>query len=96
MGTWSRRDREPDKKDERAFKAFLQDKYERKRWYRDPSEVRREKEAGSTETSTSDGSTTSNKPVTLLVQPPSKVWWKVTQTVTFIRVWIGKILKKKT
>ena len=43
MGTWNpTRDREPDKKDEQAFKQFLISKYERKNWYKSPAEVVKE------------------------------------------------------
>ena len=45
MGRWNpRQDKEPSKKEEVAFKEFLIAKYERKQWYRSPSEVRRENE----------------------------------------------------
>lgn len=46
MGTWNpTRDREPDKKDEQAFKQFLITKYERRNWYKSPAEVAREEPA---------------------------------------------------
>ena len=45
LGNWnSSKDREPDKKEEQAFKEFLITKYERRQWYKSPSEVRREEE----------------------------------------------------
>lgn len=54
MGRWDpRRDREPSKKDEQAFREFLRDKYERKKWYRDPSEVKRDLASKSPEAATS-------------------------------------------
>lgn len=54
MGRWDpRRDREPSKKDEQAFREFLRDKYERKKWYRDPSEVKRDLALKSPEAATS-------------------------------------------
>jgi len=46
LGNWNpSRDREPDKKEEQAFKEFLVTKYERRQYYKSPSEVRREQEA---------------------------------------------------
>jgi len=43
LGKWnSKRDREPDKADESAFKNFLIAKYERKSWYVDPKEALKE------------------------------------------------------
>ena len=39
-----RRDKEPDKKDEIAFKDFLVSKYERRVWYVNPSEVRKKED----------------------------------------------------
>lgn len=43
LGKWNpKRDREPDKKDEVAFKEFLIAKYERKSWYCSPAEVKKE------------------------------------------------------
>ena len=46
MGTWNpSRDREPDKKEEQAFKQFLISKYERKQWYKSPAEVKMEESA---------------------------------------------------
>ena len=43
MGRWNpRRDRDPDKKDEVAFKEFLISKYERKHWYVSPAELKKE------------------------------------------------------
>lgn len=43
LGKWNpKRDREPDKKDEVAFKEFLIAKYERKNWYCSPAEVKKE------------------------------------------------------
>ncbi len=50
-------------KDEQQFKEFLRDKYERKKWYREPSEVRKSK---------SPDPAPSPK-TTPLVTPPSKV-----------------------
>ncbi len=41
MGNWNpAKDREPDKKQEMAFKQFLMSKYERKQWYKSPAEVK--------------------------------------------------------
>ena len=46
MGMWnSARDREPDKKEEQAFKQFLISKYERKQWYKSLAEVKMEESA---------------------------------------------------
>lgn len=48
MGSWNpSRDREPDKKDEQAFKQFLITKYERRNWYKSPTEVAKEEPAPS-------------------------------------------------
>ena len=45
LGTWNpSKDREPDKKEEQAFKEFLITKYERRQWYKSPGEVKREEE----------------------------------------------------
>lgn len=45
MGNWNHsRDREPDKKEEHAFKEFLISKYERKQWYKSPADVKKEEE----------------------------------------------------
>ena len=45
MGKWdTKKDREPDKKNEVAFKEYLIAKYERKSWYRSPAEIKREAE----------------------------------------------------
>ena len=44
-GKWdSKKDREPDKKNEVAFKEYLISKYERKTWYRSPAEVKKEEQ----------------------------------------------------
>ena len=65
MGNWdSRRDREPDKKDEQAFKEYLRDKYERKKWYKDPNEVKKEIASKNTDT------TLTSKPATIPTLPP--------------------------
>ncbi len=46
LGNWNpSKDREPDKKDEQAFKEFLCTKYERRQWYKSLAEVRREEES---------------------------------------------------
>lgn len=51
LGGWNpTRDREPSKKDEQAFKQFLITKYERKNWYRSPSEVAKETPSPTPET----------------------------------------------
>lgn len=45
LGKWnSKRDREPDKSDEAAFKGYLVSKYERRSWYVDPKEAVKEEE----------------------------------------------------
>ena len=45
MAKWDpKKDREPDKKNEVAFKEYLIAKYERKSWYKSPSEVKREEQ----------------------------------------------------
>ena len=45
MGRWNtRQDKEPSKKDEVAYKEFLIAKYERKQWYRNHADVRKERE----------------------------------------------------
>ena len=68
MGKWNpRHDKDPSKKDEVGFKEFLISKYERKQWYRSPSEVKKERE---------NGSNSAPPPVTeakLLPPPSSKV-----------------------
>ena len=48
MGRWNpRQDKEPSKKDGVGFKEFLISKYERKQWFRNPAEVRKEREKDS-------------------------------------------------
>ena len=43
LGKWNpKRDRDPDKRDEVAFKEFLITKYERKNWYCTPAEIKKE------------------------------------------------------
>ena len=45
MGKWNpRKDREPDKKNEVAFKEYLIAKYERKAWYRSPADIKKEEQ----------------------------------------------------
>jgi hypothetical protein len=45
MGKWDpKKDREPDKKNEVAFKEYLMAKYQRKTWYKSPSEVKKEEQ----------------------------------------------------
>ena len=64
MGSWNpSRDREPDKKDEQAFKEFLISKYEKRNWYKSPSEVAKESATPAQETRTE----------TKIGPPPSKV-----------------------
>ena len=64
MGTWDpRKDREVDSKDEQRMKDFLRDKYERKKWYRDPGDIKKDSSSKSPET-------VSTSPLPL---PPSKV-----------------------
>ena len=66
MGRWNQRhDKEPSKKDEVAFKEFLISKYERKQWYRDPVDVKRERD--------SDAGTTPAAEPKLLPPPSTKV-----------------------
>lgn len=61
LGKWNpKRDREPDKSDENAFKQYLISKYERRSWYRSPSEPTKE-DTGKTET----------KPEPKILPPPS-------------------------
>ena len=44
-GKWDpKKDREPDKKNEVAFKEYLISKYERRSWYRSPAEVKKEEQ----------------------------------------------------
>lgn len=63
MGNWNPvKNREPDKKDEHAFKEFLVQKYERKQWYKSLSEVKREEESAS--------SAQVEKPEQTKIQPP--------------------------
>lgn len=65
MGTWNpSRDREPDKKEEQAFKQFLISKYERKQWYKSLAEVKMEESAAAT-------AGQENKPEPKLQPPPS-------------------------
>ena len=48
MGNWNpSKDREPDKKEEHAFRQFLISKYERRQWYKTPAEVKKENESSS-------------------------------------------------
>jgi hypothetical protein len=64
LGGWNpTRDREPDKKEEQAFKEFLITKYERRNWYKSPSEVAKEEAAPVQEVKTD----------AKLGPPPSKV-----------------------
>lgn len=45
MGKWdSKKDREPDKKNEVAFKEYLIAKYQRKTWYKSPTEVKKDEQ----------------------------------------------------
>lgn len=45
MAKWdTKKDREPDKKNEVAFKEYLISKYERKTWFKSLSEVKREEQ----------------------------------------------------
>ena len=63
MGHWNpRHDREPNKKDEIAYKDFLIAKYERKQWYQ-AAEVKKEKEKDNVST----------QPVEPKLQPPPSV-----------------------
>lgn len=60
LGKWnSKRDREPDKSDENAFKNFLISKYERRTWYVDPKEAVKKEEK------------TTPKPEPKLLPPPT-------------------------
>ena len=45
MGKWDpKKDREPDKKNEVAFKEYLMSKYQRKTWYKSPAEVKKDEQ----------------------------------------------------
>ncbi len=64
-GCWDpAKDKDVNTKDERAFKEFFRDKYERKKWYIDPSEVRKSKSPDPIPAVTQ----------TTLISPPSKVY----------------------
>lgn len=66
LGRWDpSKDKEINSKDERIFKEYLRDKYERKKWYRDPSEVRKAKSP--------DPPPASTTPKTTIISPPTKV-----------------------
>ena len=60
-GRWDpSKDSNVNTKDERAFKEYFRDKYERKKWYTDPSEIRKSK-------------TPDPVPQAAVISPPSKV-----------------------
>ena len=89
MGRWDpKRDREPTKKDEQAFKEFLRDKYDRKKWYRDPSEVKKDIASKSPDA-------TPTSPPTSLPTPPTQVINQQTQKWTaHLSIWIHEISVK--
>ena len=65
MGGWNpTKDREPDKKEEQAFKQFLISKYERKTWYKSPELVLKEEQTATVQ---------APKAEPKLTPPPSKV-----------------------
>ena len=71
MNTWNpKNSREPDKKDDVAFKDFLITKYQKKQWYKSPAEIKRESEANGPP-----------KPDPVLQPPPPSV--KVSHSVSF-------------
>ena len=68
LGKWnSAKDREPNRKEEDLFKEFLCTKYERRQWYKSPTQVRKD------EASKSEVVKTETK---LLPPPSSKVSFK--------------------
>lgn len=64
MGKWDpKKDREPDKKNEVAFKEYLIAKYERKSWYKSAADIKKEEQqaAPATDQTKSPSPTTSVK-----------------------------------
>ena len=83
MAKWdSKKDREPDKKNEVAFKEYLIAKYERKSWYKSPSEVKREEQQQQASTPTEQPKIP--PPTTSVKVCQTFEWKRIICTCTFV------------